>query len=215
MSDLLVFGDSFPAGAELEDLNDRFPVLVANQLQRNLQDFSRGATSIDHVVWELMQYLKNNTPGKDCVALFCLTDPSRTLYFEGKNLIELTPHSDDVAAEAYFKYIYSDNLEKFNWEKNVAYLEYACYVHSIKAFFINNWKHPYKLSDIVKRSYNQSICELLGSNQREWDGQIGINPFDQERKNVPNKYFSMRYHPNAEGHRLIAHCIAEWIKTDG
>ena len=215
MSDLLVFGDSFPAGAELEDLNDRFPVLIARDTHRNLLDFSEGGTSIDHMVLRLMNYLKNNTPSKDSIALFCLTDPSRTLYFDGETPTELTPHTNSAVSNAYIKYIYSDNLEKFNWEKNVGYLDYACRAHNIKAFFINNWKHPYSLNSIVQHSYNQSICELLGSSLREWDGCPGHNPFDVERTLVPNKYFSGKYHPNAQGHKLIAQRIVEWIESNG
>lgn len=215
MSDFLVFGDSFPAGADLEDLNDRFPVLIAKQLQRNLRDFSQGGTSVDHMVWQLMHYLKNNTPADDAIALICLTDPSRTLYFEDDDLIELTPHTTSSVATAYFKHIHSDNLEKFNWYRNIGYMEYACRAHNVKAFFINNWKHPYSLNNIVERSYNQSICELLGSDLREWDGRPGVNPFDQERKIIANKYFSGKYHPNVEGHKLIAHCIANWIESHG
>lgn len=215
MSDLLIFGDSFPAGAELNDLNDRFPVLIAKQLNRNLIDFSQGGTSIEHMVWQLMHFLKNNTIGDDCIALVCLTDPSRTLYFKDDELVELTPHTAGQVAEAYFKYIYSSNLEKFNWERNIGYMNYACAANNIKAFFINNWSHPYNLSDIVERSYNHSICEMLGSNLREWDGRPGTNPFDLERKTKNNKYFSGKYHPNVEGHKLIAQRIVEWIESNG
>lgn len=215
MNDLLVFGDSFPAGAELDNLDDRFPVLVANQLQRKLVDFSQGATSNDHMVFNLMSYLKSNVPSNDCVALFCLTDPSRTLCFDGENFNEITPHDDSTVSKAYFKYVYSNKLEKFNWEKNVGYLEYACRLHNIRAFFINNWKHPYDLGSIVTNSYNQSICELLGSDLREWDGRMGVNPFDIEISKSSNKYFSGKYHPNALGHKLIAKHIVEWINSNG
>jgi hypothetical protein len=215
MSDLLVFGDSFPAGADLEELSDRFPVLVANQLQRNLIDFSKGSTSIDHMVWELMQYLKHNIPADDTIALICITDPSRTLYFDDNELVEITPHTNSNVSNAYFKYVHSSRLEQFNWEKNLGYMNYACRTHNIKAYFINNWTQLYDLSDIVDKSYEQSICGLLGADLREWDGRPGFNPFYEEIVKTKNKYFDEKYHPNKEGHKLIAQHIVKWIESDG
>jgi hypothetical protein len=211
MSDLLVFGDSFPAGAELNDLNQRFPVLVAQALDKNLIDFSKGSTSIDHMVLALMTYLESSQPAEDCVALFCVTDASRTLYFNQGRAYEITPHSHNEISNTYFRYFYNTDMEEFNWKRNIGYLEYACYKHRIKSFFISNWKQPYDLAQTVKRSYFTSICELLGSQTREYDSKSGVNSFKEELKN--QTYFDPgSYHPNANGHALIAQHLSKWIK---
>ena len=57
---LLTFGDSWPAGANLPDRNMAFPTLLASNLGMSLQDLSESATSIDHVVLAMFEFLENS-----------------------------------------------------------------------------------------------------------------------------------------------------------
>lgn len=216
---LLCFGDSFPAGAELENLDHRFPVLMANKLDFELKDYSQGATSIDHSVLYFLDFLENERRSHYRYhALFCLTDASRSLYFDQTGRpIEITPHSKSPTAQNFYKWIFGADYEKFAWKKNIMLLECLCHKHGIKGYFVNNWNQPYDLSGLVQRYYPESICEFLGYQDRECNSQYEHewNPFEKALQNDPNIYFQTKsYHPNELGHRVISDKLSDWIIKD-
>jgi hypothetical protein len=213
MTKFLVFGDSFPAGCDLADTDCRFPKLIADGLGWELIDFSQGSSSIDHAVHFFMSWIQKQNSINDTVALFCLTDPSRTMYFdEHDNLRELTPHSNNTLAQ-YYKIMLNPKTEQHIWIKNITLLNLLCKHHSIPAYFINNWAYSQSLVDYVDCAYPESICEILGFSEREWD-YYKSNPFEQVDKS--GKYFDRGcYHPNVQGHKKIAETLTEWLKNYG
>lgn len=215
----LCFGDSFPAGAELQNLDHRFPVLIAKQLGLELKDYSQGATSIDHSVLFFLDFLETTWQADNQYhALFCLTDASRSLHFSpAGDPIEITPHLNSPAAQVFYKWIFDTHYEKFAWKKNILLIECLCEKYGIKGYFVNNWEHPYDPSGLVKRYYPQSICSFLGYQDRECNVGYdhGCNPFQQSLAKNTNIYFQTKgYHPNELGHATIADKLSQWISTD-
>ena len=55
---LIVFGDSFPAGADLIDRSVAFPFLIAQTLGTAVNNYAQDSTSIDHACLEFFKFLK-------------------------------------------------------------------------------------------------------------------------------------------------------------
>ena len=62
MSTLYVFGDSWPAGSDLDDVvKQGFPYLIAQKNNYKLDNLSQAAVSIDHTCWEFIKTVERKT----------------------------------------------------------------------------------------------------------------------------------------------------------
>jgi hypothetical protein len=203
---LLTFGDSWPAGSELDArCNDqRFPELVARALGLGSINLAEPATSIDHAVLNLIQ----RTDLADSMVLFCVTAKERGMYFDGGQRVELHPQHTQLPSVSYYSYLYSDKLGEYNRIKNVLLVQEICNRLNVPVRFVCNWNHPpqHALID-PDLFYPQSLVEILGIANFEDDSSFystrGCSPYIN-----PNLG-----HPNLAGHRLIADTLTAWIQS--
>jgi hypothetical protein len=57
---LVTFGDSWPAGAELQNSEHPFGQLLANQLGCKFANCAEPATAIDNLIFQLDNYIKSS-----------------------------------------------------------------------------------------------------------------------------------------------------------
>jgi hypothetical protein len=202
MKNLTVFGDSWPAGADLQNPNnDAFPALLANKLNLNLVDLSQRGTSIDHAVRAFL-----NTDITDSVVLFCITGYARTMYLDRDYAFEV--HPMDPGMEWYYTKLYSDKLGKLNRIKNCLLVQEICKNKKIPVYFVSNWDQlpDHKLIDKTLWC-SKTLIQMTGSTPISLDSDVDWSKIN--RKNM------IRYsnHPNEAGHKLIAEELYTWISS--
>lgn len=202
MKNLIVFGDSWPMGAELQDpINDSFPVLLAQKLNLNCKNLSQGGTSIDHAVTRFLE-----TDIADSMILFCTTGYARTMKIDGDQIFEV--HPQDPAMEWYYTKLYSDKLGNLNRIKNCLLVQEICKNKKIPVYFASNWD-PLPSHTLIDQEQwcPKTFMQMISAGSCNPDYQV-------DWANVNRKYMIKRSsHPNEEGHRLIAEELYTWINS--
>lgn len=207
---MLTFGDSWPAGVELQSNEIPFGQCLANLLNCEFQNCSVGATPIEHMVIQLDQYLKTSyrTTDKIC-AIFFITNYNRTLVWNEKGVHGIFPWANDSneLARIYFKYFQFNDLDKFRANMAILALQKICSDHNIDDRYIVGWRTPgFDYSGInCTKFYPKMASELMGI--------TGDEEFSFQHRNNPYVYPN-NCHPNQLGHKLIANNLYEWIKND-
>jgi hypothetical protein len=230
---LLTFGDSWPAGAKLENKSLAFPTLVAQQLDVELIDCSSAATSFDHVVMAFINFLeKNYDANNQYTALFCVTDISRgiawhpnavppardQLWERDPQTLELQVSNNiDNLSPTYFKYIHSERLELFNYHKNIVLLNLLCRRYNIVDYYVHNFYNPkfeFRIVDI-NSFYPGTLRQVLETAPiREYVPSYNPNtPTEANTRNSPLLFPGG--HPTIAGHDVIATELTKWIKDSG
>jgi len=231
---LLTFGDSWPAGAKLDDKSLAFPKLLASKLEIELMDLSEPATSIDHVVMAFLNFLENTYKvDATYTALFCLTDVSRAMAWRnGDNEIpprdqlwapncftqELQINNIDPMSQTYFKNIHSTRLENYTYHKNIVLLKLLCEKYSIRDFYVHNFYDPNFEFKIVNkdRIYPHTLTQLLDTKMYKEYIPTLIAPIEQDKLKrpvweEPFVFMNPDGHPTELGHQRIAEELAQWI----
>lgn len=206
MGNLVTFGDSWPAGAELTHDEVTFGHIIANMLGMNFENYSRPATSVEHMILQLHDYL-HKFPNVPTTAIFFLTDFSRSLYFLNNSVTEM---SVQRGPEIYYKEIYTDKLGVFKVNASVLALQRMCQMHNIKDYYVFGWiKAPLYLSGIDCNKFfsqgQKSCADMLEI------PNMDVNNIDNFY-HVDNYYFRPKIcHPNQLGHQVIAENLTNWI----
>lgn len=200
MKNLIVFGDSWPAGAELQyPQKDSFPTILSQKLNLNCKNLSQRGTSIDHAVSVFLE-----TDLTESMVLFCTTGYSRTLRINGQQLFEV--HPTDPAMEWYYTRLYSDELGKLNRIKNCLLVQEVCKNKGIPVYFVSNWD-PTPSHVLLDHAqwYPKTFMQMISAGS--------CNPdYEVDWSKVNRKYMIQRSsHPNEAGHRLIAEELYTWI----
>ncbi len=205
---LVVFGDSWPHGNELDrdpkTLSKRFPELIAKLLGAKCRNLSRPSTSFDGAVIEFLKNITNMTkPGT--AVLFCITGTDRQLCFTDGKVNELHPQNTDQISLHYYTKIYSKDLGEYNRVRNVLLIQELCNRFEVPVFFVCNWNNipQHDLIDQT-RFVPQSMVEMLGGSNADvgrWNKGL-------------LKYRMPQGHPNLLGHEKIATDIYNWIKEN-
>jgi len=209
MKKLLVFGDSWPFGSELENYQqDCFPALMEEILKIPVENNSLPGTSIDHMVHKFLDLVKKDQLA-ECGILFCLTGISRSMIFKGNTLKEIHPSRNDIESETYYAYIFSWELAEFNFLKNCLLVQYICKTLKIPLYFVTNW-YDVPESPLLDKSnfYSKSLIEIFGIDSMKTKFDYFWSSVEKNEYFYPNKY-----HPNEKGHRLIAKELSEWINS--
>ena len=203
---LIVFGDSWPAGVGVTNPGkEGFVALLGKKLNCDVVNLSQPATSIDHAVWKLIDFLKDyNSQQYQDKILFCLTGKIRSWYFKKGEILELHPTRVDPTNKLYYSYVYSDELGEAERIKNIILVEELCRKYSLPVNFVLNWDnaptHP--LIDL-NNFYPNSLLSLFD-----------IEPLPEEKftdKHV-NNTFMTQFHPNNLGHQVIADSLFNWLQ---
>jgi hypothetical protein len=202
MKNLIVFGDSWPAGAELQyPQKDSFPTILSQKLNLNCKNLSQRGTSIDHAVSVFLE-----TDLTESMVLFCTTGYARTMRFGGQQLCEV--HPMDPAMEWYYTRLYSDELGKLNRIKNCLLVQEVCKNKRIPVYFVSNWDQlpSHHLLSNVQWS-PKTFMQMINAG--------ACNPdYTVDWSKINRKYMiQSSSHPNEAGHKLIAEELYTWISS--
>lgn len=209
---MVVFGDSWPRGAELNDpLNNAFPTLIGKQLNLEIINLAEAASSTDQAVY---QFLKNIDlwKNKHTAVLFCLTSIARSMYFDASGKInEIHPTRSDLPSLNYYIHIYSEQLGKTNQIKNVLLVQSVCKQFDVPVFFVTNWNDlPDHVLIDQEKIYKKSLFEIIGLTNinSESNGSFltQLRSCDLIKPNFT--------HPNEKGHQIIASELSIWLKEN-
>jgi hypothetical protein len=202
MKNLIVFGDSWPAGSGLQDpQKDSFPTILAQKLNLNCKNLSQRSTSIDHAV---NVFLKTDLT--DSMVLFCTTGYARTMKIDCEQLSEV--HPQDPAMEWYYTRLYSDELGKLNRIKNCLLVQEICRNKRIPVYFVSNWD-PVPFHDLLDQAQwsPKTFMQMISAGSCNPDAEV-------DWSTVNRKYMIYHTsHPNEAGHRLIAEELHTWISS--
>ncbi len=206
LTHLVTIGDSWPAGAELQNLKDSFPSLLADHLELESINLSQPATSTDQALHRLLHATENINWDKTLI-LFCLSGISRSMYIDDQPR-EIHPTSGALIANVYYKYIHSDKLDRFNRIRNILSAQHYSNVVKSRILFVNNWdKTPEHRAIDQTLFYNKTLTEILDIGQKLDDVDLNWNNLSKHKFISPNQC-----HPNVSGHSLIAEELGIWIK---
>ena len=207
---LVSFGDSWPAGAELNPGEKPFGQLIAEQLDRDHDNYSQSATSIPHMILQLQQSIKDD-PGGHPMALFCITSTSRSMcydddYMKNMGWREIHISHEDAVAQSYYRNLYSDTLAYFHANVYLLALQQICQRHNINDRYVFNWENFDLMPGIdTSKIYSRTLVDIIGAGLPSGKNEVAI---DSTHENIyPNDC-----HPNQKGHQKIADELAEWIQ---
>ena len=195
---LYVFGDSWPAGAELHDnVKQGFPYLIAQKNDYLLDNLSQACTSLEQATWEFVKLLERKPIKGGDIVLFCITNPDRSWYWNDGYPAEIHPRNiNHPVGSKYYKYIYSEDLARANAIKDLLMVYGWCKTLDVTCLFVYNWTTPLQCNSTMpgikllstELFYNKSLHEISGANVPQGD------------------------HPDHQGHQRIAEELSAWIK---
>lgn len=199
---LVTFGDSWPAGAELLPEEKTFGQILAEKLNRSFCNYSKNATSLEHMVLQLDSFVRTNPVDTMCV--FFLTSSSRSIAYKKDRWLE-------VSGSKEYENLYSEQLSKFRANMVMICLQSICRKYNLQDFYIAGWeKFPIVLSGIdSSKIYDSGNTHCLNF--------FKVN--DTDPTDDPNYIFYYHNHfirpkvchPNQLGHQTIAEKLYEWI----
>lgn len=200
------FGDSWPAGEELGVGEQTFPQILAEKLGQEFQNYSERCTGIPHTLLQLKRCLEG-TPNQPLTALFSLSSPSRSIYFD-KTWQEIQARKSDIVSQNYYRYIQSDQLDNFMFGTYVLALQKICQHFDIDDYYVSCWSPvEFSLPGVnTQKFYHKTLVNILG---------CGIGSHDCELKIDSNHpmIYPNKFHPNALGHKQIALELFSWINN--
>ena len=207
MTKLVVFGDSWPAGAELSDRNDAFPFLLANKLGLELEQIATDGSTQPFDVYRFIKWLEHPlTERHKSLVLFCFTGKDRSWFFEKGRVRGIHPSIDDPVVSAYYRHIYSSELANAETLKNVLLVQSLAATWGVSLYSIMNWDAiPESILLNNDSMYPHSLAGILGG---VVTSETGLSQFfNTSQYIVPNIS-----HPNPLGHKYIADELYKWLK---
>ena len=207
MTPLLIFGDSWPFGAELKRNELAYGDLIAAHLGHTCCNFSQPSTSIPHLLLQLRTALDQGH--SDCTAVFFLTGVDRDLVWHHGSTRELNPtNPSDV--DWYTKYN-SPDLTAYRVNTTLIALQAMCAKRNIRDYYIWGWNSVDLWSQVdTDRIYKQTVADVFLGSKIPAPGVSKI----AHLKNSRNPYIWPNLeHPNQLGHQRIADLLQEWICT--
>jgi len=217
ISNLVTFGASWPAGAELKNRTQAFGYLLAKMLNAPVyKNCAIDATSNDRMILQLQEYILNNASVTDHVAIFFITSPSRHLHLDYKgNIKELKvpplgfESTSDPVVDNWYRYFQSDAFDYFNLYKTLLSLQRICEQYQIRDYYLSGSTniHPRNIDRPgvdMKKIFPTTCAKMFGLKN-----QVEFNDTEQNQYIYPNTS-----HPNEQGHLLIANHLYQWITNE-
>ena len=210
MSRLVVFGDSWPYGAELKAGEKTFGELLHEKLGTDsFVNCSQEGTSIDHLVVQLEQYMSQADVGTD-IAVFFISNPIRYMIHKKGNWDTIRPTGDkSMNTRFYYEYLQSDELDNHRANTSILALQAMCRYSTtiVKDIYLEGWSAiDWSYPSINKQKFlPKSALQMFEANMNNQTNELvknQRNPFI-----YPNKY-----HPNQKGHTLIAEELYKFAK---
>lgn len=207
MKTLAVFGDSWPAGAELKKEELPFGDILHEMLgTEKYFNMSKEGTAIDSLVIQLNEFIKLKDHN-DCVCIFFLTNPTRQLYWNENKFSVLRPTGDkNQLTKFYFSHLQSDQLDVHKSNMTMLALQRMCQKHNFTDYYLEGWtKIDWIYSGIDKdKIIKQNAIEMLGAELNHKTTEL--YKYQNNEFIYPNKY-----HPNQKGHEIIAEKLYNYI----
>jgi len=210
MKRLVVFGDSWPYGAELKAGEKTFGELLHEKLGTDsFVNCSQEGTSIDHLVLQLKQYMSKADVGTD-IAVFFISNPIRYMIHKEGNWDTIRPTGDkSMNTRFYYEYLQSDELDNHRANTSILALQAMCRYSTtiVKDIYLEGWSAiDWSYPSINKQKFlPKSALQMFEANMNKQTNELvknQRNPFI-----YPNKY-----HPNQKGHTLIAEELYKFAK---
>jgi len=210
MKRLVVFGDSWPYGAELKAGEKTFGELLHEKLGTDsFVNCSQEGTSIDHLVLQLKQYMSKADVGTD-IAVFFISNPIRYMIHKEGNWDTIRPTGDkSMNTRFYYEYLQSDELDNHRANTSILALQAMCRYSTtiIKDIYLEGWSAiDWSYPSINKQKFlPKSALQMFEANMNKQTNELvknQRNPFI-----YPNKY-----HPNQKGHTLIAEELYKFVE---
>ena len=210
MSRLVVFGDSWPYGAELKAGEKTFGELLHEKLGTDsFVNCSQEGTSIDHLIVQLKQYMSKADVGTD-IAVFFISNPIRYMIHKEGNWDTIRPTGDKSMNTRFsYEYLQSDELDNHRANTSILALQAMCRYSTtiIKDIYLEGWSAiDWSYPSINKQKFlPKSALQMFEANMNKQTNELvknQRNPFI-----YPNKY-----HPNQKGHTLIAEELYKFVE---
>ena len=210
MSRLVVFGDSWPYGAELKAGEKTFGELLHEKLGTDsFVNCSQEGTSIDHLVVQLKQYMSQADVGTD-IAVFFISNPIRYMIHKEGNWDTIRPTGDkSMNTRSYYEYLQSDELDNHRANTCILALQNMCRYSTtiVKDIYLEGWSAiDWSYPSINKQKFlPKSALQMFEANMN--------NQTNELVKNQKNPFiYPNKYHPNQKGHTLIAEELYKFVK---
>lgn len=221
MKRLLVgFGDSWTFGSELDiPRQDPWPTLLANKLDAEHVNLGTPASSIEHTVVQLFDFIKDIEQYQDYKKIFAVGLSGTTRYLSYSNrlheFVNITPEANyrtgdihvsgrppDVVNEfstlsgEIYRLVECAEYNRFKVEQTMFTFENYCKLNDIDVIFFSYFDYPGINNNLL---YPQTLTQAL-------TGKEYVLPDIRD-----DKYFSGKlFHPNILGHHRIAELLKEF-----
>jgi hypothetical protein len=224
--DLVVCGDSWTNGAELQRYEKCYGQLLSEQWGcQNYLNTSVDASSIPHLILQLQRFLKiKNAPNSTWTTpvniVFFLTSTDRDLMWStthpiGTGFLRTDPPpyktpreillnaSDPLHADWFTEY-HSTELSRYRTNTTLLALQSMCQYHKLNDYYIWGWNTIPLWSEInVDKFYNQGRSHIAN--------EFGdLNIYNLVQQGSPY-IVSGGGHPSQFGHEKIAEILYNWI----
>lgn len=214
---LLNFGDSWAAGHYLENAQQQsYSALLAQQLGLELLQFSKGSTSIAHLILQFQTFLDTQYHASNSyLALFFLTSKARTFLYQDKtnNIIHCSPQSvgtQNWQEDSYYK-AYTTSLGDFNANTVILALQRLCDIYNIKDYYFFGWETASLWKSIdTSRFYYNGIWPITKEFYSGAEPKTLQNLIDEKNPCVWTPNHSG--HPTELGHEKIANALVKMLK---
>ena len=211
---LLSFGDSWAYGSELPENSKTYNQIIADNFKISHTCYAVQATSTEHLLIQLKTAIIKEATLTNSLAIFTLTSPTRSIYFDNNIPKEIYIRNEDLISKNYFKYHWSDELDYLKLNTVILALQKICKEYSIQDYYVCGFSRvdiDYPGIDTTK-IYNRGKNHLAGLLNCQNPVNILNNmDFSIDRDNP--YIFPNISHPNQLGHTKIAEVLYSWISN--
>lgn len=226
---LVAFGDSWTFGSELDiPREEPWPTHLARQLQAEVINLGTPASSIEHTLVQLFDYVKNSDNYTDYKKIFMvgLTGTTRYLSYSNRlgEFVNITPEANYRTGNIHFSGKPPDIVQEFGALSGEMYRmvespEYNQYVATKTIFAFQNYCDQHNI-DVLFFSYFDlvKVDTHVVDTKNLYPGTItkALTGREYELPAIRNnQYFSGKlFHPNISGHQRIAELLYEqYVQT--
>jgi hypothetical protein len=226
---LVAFGDSWTFGSELDiPRQDPWPVHLGVQLQAEVINLGIPASSIEHTLVQLFDYIKISANYTDYKKVFMVGLTGTTRYLTYSNglgeFINITPEANYRTRDIHESGRPPDVVKEFGVLSGEMYRmvdspEYSCYVATKTMFAFQNYCDQHNI-DVLFFSYFDLV--KVDANIVDIKNLYPVtitNALTGSEYELPairnNQYFQGKlFHPNINGHQRIAELLYEqYVQT--
>jgi hypothetical protein len=220
ISQLVVFGDSWTYGAELEfteasrqcesldsyRLSNSFPGLIAKHYNLNLQNYAIQGGSLQSMIWEFESWIDNQKNIQNSLLLFGLTMPSRQSWWN--NLEKKYEHS------IVLHYNQDQNNDFFHLNKTwsvlsssdwLAVKQYQTAVYLFSGLCVQLKIPSVQFNIFPKNKFEVPFSSVINENESI------VQMLHRIQKDNPNQRLTYRHHTSELGHQYIAKYLTDYI----